>query len=157
MSKDPKRYTIQDAIQKLEHYCSYQDRCHSEVKQKLYELKLDAEDQDEVLLHLIQSDHLNEERFARAFVRGRFRMKKWGRNKIRLKLKEKRVSEYCIKKGMEEINEEQYMLVLDDALQAKWKTLKDKNHFTKKQKLIRFGVQRGFELPLIYDWLGSLK
>jgi len=97
------------ALAKLQKYCVYQDRCHSEARTKLLKLKVYGDDLENVMSELIQEDFLNEERFARSFVRGKYRMKKWGRDKIRMELKKKSISAYCIKKGMEEIEEDTYM------------------------------------------------
>ena len=95
--------TKEQALQKLRQYCAYQERSHSEVQQKLYELGIRKQDQDEIISTLIEEDYLNEERFAKAFAGGKFRMKDWGRKKIFYALKEKKVSEYSIKQAMKEI------------------------------------------------------
>ena len=101
-----KQLTKEQALQKLKHYCGYQERSHAEVKAKLYELGVRKADHDEIISTLIEEDYLNEERFAMAFARGKFRMKQWGRIKIKYELKQKQVSEYCIKKAFKEINED---------------------------------------------------
>jgi regulatory protein len=104
-----KKYlTKEQAIQKLKQYCAYQERSHSEVEQKLWDLGVHRSEHDEILSVLIEENYLNEERFAKAFVGGKFRMKDWGRKKIYYALKEKKVSEYNIKKAMKEIDEEDY-------------------------------------------------
>ena len=97
-----KKYlTKEQALQKIKHYCAYQERCHNEVKEKLYNLGVWKKEHDEIIATLIEENYLNEERFAIAFAGGRFRIKKWGRVKIKYELKQKQVSDYCIKKSIE--------------------------------------------------------
>ena len=103
-----KFHTKEEALQKLRHYCGYQERSHSEVQQKLWDLGVRRTDHDEIITSLIEDDYLNEERFAQQFAGGKFRMNDWGRKKIYYALKEKKVSEYNIKKAMKEIDEEAY-------------------------------------------------
>lgn len=100
--------TRAEALQKLQRYCAYQDRCHMEVRNKLIALGVYGDDMENVITDLIQENFLNEERYARSYVRGKVRIKKWGRFKIRQHLKHKQISDYCIKKGMEELDEELY-------------------------------------------------
>ena len=99
-----KYLTKEQALQKLKHYCTYQERSHYEVKQKLYELGVRTNDHDEIIASLIDEDYLNEERFAIQFAGGKFRMKQWGKKKILYALREKKVSDYSIKKALAEIN-----------------------------------------------------
>lgn len=142
--------TREQALQKAKHYCGYQERSHSEVKEKLYSLGLRKAEVEYCLSQLIEQDYLNEERFARQFAGGKFRMKQWGRVKIKHGLKQKQVSEYCIRLGMKEIDEDDYLKVLQKLAAAKWRTLKsEKNLFTKLAKTTDFLLQRGFESDLI--------
>ncbi|MBK5272343.1 MAG: RecX family transcriptional regulator, partial [Bacteroidia bacterium] len=97
-----KKLTKEQAFQKLKHYCGYQERCHLEVRQKLYDLGVHKKDHDEIISTLITENYLNEERFATLFARGRFRIKKWGRMKIKYELKQKQISDYCIKKALKQ-------------------------------------------------------
>jgi len=106
-----KQLTKEQALQKLKHYCGYQERCHSEVREKLYQLGVWKKDHDEITAALIEQGYLNEERFAIAFAGGRFRQKEWGRIKIKYELKQKQVSDYSIKKALKQINEEEYSKV----------------------------------------------
>jgi len=142
-----------DAIEKIKRYCAYQERCQSEVRRKLYTFNLDSEDIDNILCSLIEEDFLNEERYAKNFVAGKFRQKNWGKIKIKQHLKQKEISDYCIKKGFEEINQEDYLKTLDEILQKKSKVLKDENNFIKKQKLAKFAINKGFENNLVWDLL----
>jgi len=138
------------ALQKIKHFCSYQERTHQEVKDKLYTYGLYKEDVEMLLSQMIEEGYLNEERYAIAFAGGRFRIKNWGRVKIRYELKQKRISEYCIKKGIASITEEDYIETLQKLFDAKKATLRsEKNIFIKKQKIQSFLMQRGFEPALI--------
>jgi len=146
-------YTLKEAILKLENYCLYQNRCHSEVEQKLWDTETPQHLHDEVLLHLIQKDYLNEERFAESFVRGKFSQKKWGRNKIKQHLKQKKVSEHCIKKGLQEIDEGKYLNTLESLLEKKKSLVKGKNHFDKNAKIANYLIGKGYESNLVWEML----
>src|SRR4051812_48736893 len=96
------------ALQKAKHYCAYQERCHSEVRDKLYSFKLYKNEVEQLLTQLIEEDYLNEERFAIAYAGGHFRIKNWGKEKIKYALKQKRVSDYCIRKALASISNTDY-------------------------------------------------
>lgn len=139
------------------HYCKYQERCHSEVRTKLIELEIYGDALEEQIALLIADNVINEERYARAFARGHFRMKQWGRKKIIQQLKLKKVSDYCIKKGLTEIEEEEYIKVLYKIATKKVAELrKERNIFTKKAKMYRFLLQRGFEQDLVAEAIEDL-
>jgi len=126
------------------------------VNKKLYEYGIFGEDKDEIIISLISDDYLNEERFARSFARGRFRMKSWGKMKITQKLKEKGVSKFCIEKGLTEIDEEEYREKLTQVIEKKWRILKHNGTiFTKKQKVATFVKSKGYENALIWELLNS--
>jgi len=148
--------TKEQALQKLRQYCAYQERSHSEVQQKLYELGIRKQDHDEILSTLIEEDYLNEERFAKAFAGGKFRMKDWGRKKIFYALKEKRVSEYSIKQAMKEIDEEDYWKNLKELVEEKYGTLKDEQHLVRKKKTIDYMLQKGYEFDLVTKAVNEL-
>src|SRR5215204_7733202 len=116
------------AFQKIKHYCSYQERCHKEVKKKLYGFGLQKNDVETLIAQLIEENYLNEVRFAQLFAGGKFRMKQWGRGKIRHEMKQKKITEYCIQKGLKEINEEDYLKTLSKLASTKWKTLKSEKN-----------------------------
>ena len=123
-------FTPDQALPKAKHYCAYQERCHSEVKEKLYSFGLNKKEVEQILSQLIEENYLNEERFAMQFAGGRFRIKQWGRVKIKYELKQKQVSEYCIKKALAAIDERDYQKTLQKLFDAKLKTLKsEKNIF----------------------------
>lgn len=141
--------TKEQALQKLRQYCAYQERSHYEVQQKLYELGIRKPDHDEILATLIEEDYLNEERFAKAFAGGKFRMKDWGRKKIYYALKEKKISEYSIKQAMKEIDDEDYKKNLKELAQDKYELLKDEQYIVRKRKTIDYMLQKGYELDLV--------
>ena len=152
-----KYHSKEEALQKAKHYCAYQERCHSEVKEKLYSFGMHKNEVDELLSELINDNYLQEERFAIQFASGKFRIKQWGRIKIRYALKQKQVSEYCIKKALKAIDENDYKKTLIKLFEQKLKTLKaEKNIFIKKKKLQDHLMQKGFETDLIIKLIASL-
>ncbi len=146
-----------EALEKLQRYCVYQDRCHKEVRTKLLDLGLRGMDVEEVIIALIEDKFLDEERFARSYARGKFRMKKWGKMRIRKELKFKQVSEYCIKKGMTEIDDEEYYETIVGLLEKKNATLKEPNSYKRKNKLATFVIGKGFESFLVWEAVNELK
>jgi len=145
-----KQLTKEQALQKARHYCGYQERSHAEVKEKLYSFGLRKQEVEESLSQLIEDDYLNEERFAQQFAGGHFRMKRWGRVKIAHELKQKRVSEYCIRKGLKEIDEDDYLKTLEKLAADKWATLKtEPNLFNKMRKTQDYLLQKGYESDLV--------
>lgn len=148
----------EQALQKLKYYCAYQERCHQEVREKLYSLGLHKNEVDEMLSQLIEEDYLNEERFAIQYAGGKFRMKQWGRVKIKHALKQKQVSEYCIKKALLQIDEEDYLKTLEKLTSGKLNILEDEeNFFIKKSKLQDYLLQKGFEPDLIREALNNFR
>jgi regulatory protein len=137
-------------LQAIQHYCAYQERCHSEVRHKLLELHFRGQDLENAIVSLIENGFLNEERYARSYVGGKFRVNHWGRRKIAQELKQKRVSEYCIHKGLTEIREEDYWKTLQALALKKQRELKaEKNVWIRKQKIQRYLIQKGYETDLI--------
>lgn len=146
-----KQLTKEQALQKLKHYCAYQERCHSEVKEKLYSLGVWKKDHDEIIATLIEENYLNEERFAMAFAGGKWRMKQWGRVKIKYELRQKQVSDYCIKKALKQIDEEEYLRVLKELASDKYAALKNEQYLVRKKKTIDYLINRGFEMEFVRD------
>jgi regulatory protein len=145
------------ALQKAKHYCAYQERSHNEVREKLYSFKLHKNEVEQLLTQLIEEDYLNEERFAIAYAGGHFRTKQWGKEKIKYALKQKRVSDYCIRKALAEITTSDYTKTFFNVADKKLATLKsEKNIFIKKRKLRDYLQQKGFEIKLINDYLTGL-
>ncbi len=140
-------------LKKLQHYCAYQERCHEEVRTKLLSLKIYGSGLEEVINKLIEDDFLNEERFAKAFAGGKYRMKKWGRMKIINELKQRKISDYCIRKGMEEIEQDDYLKTLRQLLNATFKKYKSSNLYETKSKTARYLISRGYESDLVWGML----
>jgi len=153
-----KRLTKEQALQKLRHYCAYQERCHAEVKEKLYAFGLHKQEVEESIMQLIEENYLNEERFARQFAGGKFRMKQWGRIKIKEALKQKRVSDYCIRKALQEIDEEQYQATLTKLAAKKWKSIRGQgvNRYVRSAKTTAWLMQKGYETEAIRRVVSAL-
>ena len=148
--------TKEQALQKARQYCAYQERCHKEVKDKLYGFGLYKKEVEEALSQLIEENYLNEERFAIQFAGGRFRIKHWGRVKIKYELKQTQVSDYCIKKALASIDDDDYMQRLQKLYDEKIKALKsEKNIFVKKRKLQDYLMQKGYETDLIREMINK--
>ena len=158
MNPGRRRIGKEQALQKLKHYCGYQERSHVEAREKLYSFGLYKQEVEECISRLIEEDYLNEERFAMAYAGGKFRMKKWGRNKIKQALKERRVSDYCIKKSLNEIHAKQYDETLIKLAADKWNSLRaEKNVFVKLRKTQDYLLQKGFESNLVSHAVQSAK
>ena len=148
----PKKLLSKDQVyQKLRHYCAYQDRCHSEVKNKAYLLGLRKTDVEELTSKLIEEGCLNEERFAKTFAGGKFRIKQWGRVKIIGELKQKQISSYCIVAAMEEIDETKYKQILHKLAVKRWNSIKGAgtNLFVKMTKTRNYLLLKGYEPALV--------
>ena len=152
-----KIYDLHTAREKIQAYCAYQERCHMEVTIKLKSWGLIQEAIDLLIVELIQYNFLNEERYARSFARGKFRIKKWGKIKIRTALKKRDVYFKCIDLAMLEIDDKTYLNTLKELLQKKNDILKETNLYKRKMKLISYLVNRGYEYDLIHDTLVELK
>jgi regulatory protein len=151
-----KSYTVAEATKKLEPYCAYQERCHKEVVDKLKQLHMIPEAIDHIIYHLIQENFLNEECFAKAFTRGKFRHKNWGKIRITRELKLRQISKFNIKSGLQEISEEAYQ---DKIIAITTKKLQSLLHLPpnkQKQKLIYYLQYRGWETGLIYDTITQI-
>jgi regulatory protein len=151
-----KKLTPQQAKEKIQHYCAYQERSHSEVRHKLYSYGLYKSDVDEILSTLIVDGFLNEERFAKAYAGGKFRMKKWGRLKIVNGLEAKGVSKTCIRLGLKEIDETDYTEALHRILLDKSFLIEEENLFVKRDKLSKFAIQKGYEPELVWKTLREI-
>lgn len=148
--------TPSQALPKIKQYCSYQERCHQEVKDKLYSYGLHRKDVEELISQLIVENYLNEERYAMQYAGGKFRMKQWGINKIKQGLSGKGVSEYNLRKALKSIDNFPYHHTFEKLAMKKWELLKsERNIFAKKRKLKDFLLQKGYEQPLIYEWLNK--
>lgn len=146
---EKKNYTYVEIKQKLVNYCVYQDRSHAEVEQKMKEFVLIPEAKDEILLYLIKENFLNEERFARSYTRGKFYIKKWGKNKIKMSLLQKGVSEKLIQKSFSEIDDRDYRDAICDLIDKNSSSYSGLKEYQKKQKIIKYLISRGYEYDVI--------
>lgn len=150
-------FTPEQSLLKIKQYCAYQERCHADVRDKLYSFGLHKNEVEEMIFTLITENYLNEERFAIHFAGGKFRMKQWGKIKIKQALKFKQVSDYCIRKALKEIDSKEYEKTFQKLAEQKLKTLRsERNIFIKKRKLQDFLLQKGFENEMIREALNNL-
>jgi len=156
MEKNSPYFSYKEALQKMLKYCIYQDRCHFEVEKKLNEFRLIPEAREKIILYLIEENFLNETRFAQSFSRGKFRMKHWGKIRIKKELKIRNISMYNIKKGLAEIEEEAYINSFEKLSQKKWEALEHEPILKAKQKFINYFTYRGWESYLIFEKLNEL-
>ena len=151
MEEKRKSYTFEEIKQKLVNYCIYQDRCHQEVEQKMQDFLLIPEAKDEIMLYLINENYLNEERFARCYIRGKFYLKNWGRIKIKNHLKFKGISEKLINKCMDEIDEADYQKTIEKLYNAYFSEQKGLKNYQKTMKTVRYLISKGYEYELIRE------
>tara|TARA_B110000003_G_scaffold99720_1_gene101891 strand:- start:1871 stop:2335 length:465 start_codon:yes stop_codon:yes gene_type:complete len=143
--------TVKEIEGKLQYYCSYQDRCHKEVKAKLKSFKISSEELNEIVSNLIKDNYLNESRFSKSFVRGKFNIKNWGKVRIVNELKLRNISIYNINLGLKEIDDQDYINKLEDIFNKKLSSLSNLNSNLKKKKIISYLLYRGWESNLIYS------
>lgn len=148
---EKKSFTFDEIKQKLANYCVYQDRCHAEVEQKMREFLLIDEAKEEIILYLMKENYLNEERFTRSYIRGKFYIKHWGRNKIKMNLKQKQISEKLINMCFNEIDEEDYFKTIKRIYEDYSSKQKGLQEYQKKSKTIKYLMSRGFEYEKIID------
>lgn len=148
--------SIKEARLKLEQYCSYQERCHQEVIQKLYDLGIKSTEADVIIVHLIEQNFLNEERFARSFARGKHRIKFWGKIRIVNELKQRKISAPNIKCALTEISAQEYQDTLDKLAERHWENLKEPSTQKKKKKFCDYLLRKGWESNLVYEKLKEL-
>ena len=146
----------EEALAKMQRYCAYQERCHEEVRSKLLNMGVYNDWREEIIVQLIEENFLNEERFARAFARGKFRIKQWGRNRIRQELKKRKISDYCVRMAMDEIEEQDYRHTLEAALMKKNISLIEEDPYRRKSKLARYAISRGFESELAWQLINEM-
>ena len=144
-SLNKQRATPSEARKKLERYCAYQDRCHQEVRRKLYDLGLYGEDADHVMAQLIEDKFLDEERFARSYARGKHKIKGWGRYRIERELKQRQISRYCIKAALSELDELDYLGSLRSLLIKRYaKQANDLHPYARRQDLVQYALRKGY-------------
>ena len=150
-------YSLDEAQKKIEHYCSYQERCHQEVVQKLRQMKMIPQAIDVIIGKLIQENYLNETRFAQSFARGKFRIKKWGKDRIVRELKMRHISAFNIKIALKEIPEEDYLNALSEIAEKFWSNNAHRTIALRKKKVIDALRYRGWESHLIYETITCLE
>lgn len=150
-------YTIKTAIPKIEHYCAYQERCHEEVYQKLRTMKMDADEIDTIIVHLIASNFLNESRFACSFARGKHRIKFWGKIRIVNELKFRKISQYNINLALKEITTEEYEATFHNLAEQNWESIRESNPLKKRKKFCDYVLRKGFESNLVYEKVKELE
>ena len=142
---------LAEAKNKLENYCAYQERCHQEVTYKLRTLALDDNDANTIIVHLIENNYLNEERFACSFARGKHRIKKWGAIRIQNELKSRQISGNIINTALKEISPEEYLETFHALADRQWETIKESNVIKKRKKFCDYLLRKGFESNIIYE------
>lgn len=150
-------FSLKEAIQKIEHYCAYQERCHEEVEQKLRSMKMDSEEIDQIITHLINDNFLNEERFACSFARGKHRIKHWGKIRITNELKFRGINQTLITIALKEISPEEYYNTFDTLANRHWESIQENNSLKKRKKFCDFMLRRGFENNLVYEKVRDLE
>ena len=151
-----KSYTVAQAQKKLEYYCAYQERCHKEVIAKLKTLGMIPSVIDKIISELIKANYLNETRFTQSFVRGKFRIKKWGKNRILQELKVRDISSFNIKLGMKEISDDNYQKTFYDLFEKRRREVKQLTKTEQKKKIFSYMSYRGWENSKIYEALRDL-
>ena len=154
--KKKKSFTVDEIKRKLEQYCVYQDRCHKELEQKMRDYELIPEAKEMILLSLMQDNFLNEERFAKSFARGKFRIKSWGKQRITRELKFRDISAYNIKTALKEIDEQAYLNTIYSITEKRSTSISETNNYKKKKKLIDFLMRKGFENKLIFKTVNDV-
>ncbi|MEB2779412.1 regulatory protein RecX [Algoriphagus persicinus] len=146
-----------EAFEKLTTFCAYQDRCPWEIRHKLYDKGIKDEQAEQLITELIAAEFVDEERYARAFARGKFRLKKWGKTRIRMELKMRELPEELIQKGLSEIDPEEYYDTLLTQTEKKWESTNGTDLYKKKYKVTQYLMNKGFEMDLVKEALESLQ
>lgn len=150
-----KTFTFEEILRKAEGYCAYQDRCHKEVLQNLKTMTTSETVVDNAIVHLIEHNFLNEERFACSFARGKHRIKHWGKVRIIRELKLRAISKYNIETALKEIDPEEYLENFQLLSEKIWDSISEKNSQKKKKKFCDYLLRKGFESNLIFDRLND--
>lgn len=151
-----KTYTIEEAKSKIEYYCAYQERCHKDVREKLLSMRMIPEAIDQIIVHLIQHNYLNEARFAEQFTIGRFRIKHWGKQRIKRELQFRQISTYTIDKAIKTIPEEDYIATLYKLTEKRIGQVKESHPQKRKKKICDYLLYRGWESHLVYEAVNNL-
>mgnify|MGYP000750547936 CR=1 FL=1 len=149
--------SLKEALQKIEHFCAYQERCHDEVVSKLHSMKMDLDEIDQIMVHLITENFINEERFACSFARGKHRIKHWGNIRIVNELKFRNISTYNINLALKEITAEEYDTNFNALAERNWHSIKESNGLKKRKKCCDFLLRKGYESNLVYEKVKELE
>lgn len=149
--------SVEVVLQKLEYYCSYQERCHVEVQEKLRGFDISEHDRNRVIVHLIEHNFLNEERFASVFSISKFHQKKWGKNRIKNELKARKISDYLITKALKEIPSDEYETTFDQLSEKCWESITEKNTLKKRKKFCDYLLRKGWESDWVYEKVKELE
>ena len=149
--------SVEVILQKMEYYCSYQERCHAEVNEKLRSLVLNHDEKDKIIVHLIGQNFLNEERFASIFSISKFHQKKWGKIRIKNELKARHISDYLITKALKEIPMEEYFQTFENLSEHHWELMTEKNTIKKRKKFCDYLLRKGWESDLVYSKVKELE
>ncbi|BDU23968.1 regulatory protein RecX [Flavobacterium sp. GSB-24] len=150
-------FTIKEALQKLEHFCAYQERCHDEVVAKLYSLKMTSDEVNSIVVQLIEGNFLNETRFACSFARGKHRIKHWGKIRITNELKARHISATNITLALKEISPEEYFETFENLAERSWNNISEGNLLKKRKKFCDYMLRRGYESNLVYEKVKELE
>lgn len=150
VQREPKKHTVEEAREKIFRFCAYQERAHQEVRDKLFSLGLRSGEVDELLTELIVQGFLNEERFAKAFAGGRFRLKNWGRVKIAHELQARGLTQRCIESGLKEIDDDSYEKSIEKLIDKKLELVEEENPFVLRQKIAQYLIGKGYEAELVW-------
>lgn len=144
---------LKQVYPKIANYCAYQERTHEEVRQRLAKFFVLLDDAEIIISQLIEDKYLNEHRYAQTYAGGKFRVKKWGKNRILYELKRKNLSEYSIRSAMKEIKETDYRETLQKLAEKKLESLesKESNNLILKKKLATYLIQKGYEPELVWE------
>ena len=156
MNIRPKTYSVDEALNTLRGFCNFQERCHKDVREKLRKMNMISEASDYIINQLIQENYLNEERFAKTFARGKFRIKYWGKVRIIRELKYREISKYNIETALKEIDEQEYHETLDRLAKKRFNQIKETHPSKKRKKLADYLLYRGWESNLVYDKVAQL-
>lgn len=149
--------SVKEIIQKLEYYCSYQERCHVEVQEKLRSFVVSEQEKNQIIVHLIEHNFLNEERYASLFCISKFHQKKWGKIRIKNELKARRISDYLISKALKEIPSDEYEITFELLAEKIWETTTEKNSLKKRKKCSDFLIRKGWEIDKVYEKMKELE
>ncbi|MBY0487845.1 MAG: RecX family transcriptional regulator [Flavobacteriaceae bacterium] len=149
--------SVEEVLQKLEYYCSYQERCHVEVQEKLRSFVLSNNEKDTIIVHLIEHNFLNEERFASVFSISKFHQKYWGKIRIKNELKARRISDFLITKAIKEIPSDEYQNTFDTLSEKHWETITERNALKKRKKFCDYLLRKGWESDWVYEKVKELE